>query len=98
MADVALVIPVALAVTVVEPTLIAVTGTVAEVAFWAMVTVAGTEATPDGLEPKVTTSPPAGAGEDSVSVRFCEPGPVRVKLVCVKASFAPTLTVWVPVV
>ena len=53
-----------------------VTGTATWVALAAKATVAGTVATPVLVELKVTVAPPAGAGADRFSVRFCvEPAP-----------------------
>ena len=51
---------------------------------------AGTEATFVLLELRFTVRPAAGAGEDSVSVRFCPVVPVTVKVGGVKARVPVT--------
>jgi hypothetical protein len=66
------------AVRVVEPTLTPVTGMIAVVAFAAIVTVAGTLTIPPGLALMFTARPPAGAGPESVTVRFLVSVPLIV--------------------
>jgi hypothetical protein len=65
-----LVAPGVLAVMVVVPPATPVTGTVAVVALAANVALAGAVATLAFAEFTLTVSPPAGAGEDNVNVRF----------------------------
>ena len=69
---------VALACIVAVPGTTPVTATAAVVALAANVTVAGTVAIDVLLELKLTVSPPAGAGPERVSVRFCETAPLIV--------------------
>ena len=59
-----------LACTVAVPGATPVTATVALVALAAIVTVAGTVATPVLLELRLKVTPPVGAGADRFSVRF----------------------------
>jgi len=61
------------------PGAIAVTGTGTVVAPARNVTVAGTVAALVLLDERFTVVPPAGAGADKVRVRFCVPGPVKVR-------------------
>jgi len=88
-----LAIAVALALIVVLPTATPVTGTLTLVAPAANVTVAGTVATAGLLELRFTVRPAAGAGPDSVSVRFCVVGPTMVRLLGEKPMLAVTWTV-----
>jgi hypothetical protein len=69
---------------VAEPDDTPVTGTNAVAAFAPIVTAAGTVATAELLEFSVIVTPPAGAGLESVSERFCVPGAVIVTLPGVK--------------
>ena len=82
----------ALAVIVAVPGATPVTGTVAVVPFAAMFTETGTVAAAVLLEVRPTVKPPAGAGPDSVTVRFCVPVPVMVVLVGLKLRLAVTAT------
>ena len=79
---------------VVVPSATPVTVTVALVALAAMVTVAGTVATPVLLELRFITTPPAGAGADKFSVRFWVAVPVMVAVAGEKLAVAVTCTVW----
>ena len=79
---------------VVVPGATPVTVTVALVALAAMVTVAGTVATPVLLELRFITTPPAGAGADKFSVRFWVAVPVMVAVAGEKLAVAVTCTVW----
>ena len=87
-----------LAVIVVVPAETPVTGKIAVVAPAAMVAVAGIVIIPAVLLAKVIATPPAGAGADSVKVRFCGVAPIRVRLAGEKVSEAPTVTLWLAVV
>ena len=87
-----------LAVIVVLPVVAPVTAKVAVVAPGAMVAVAGTVTIPAGLPARVTVNPPAGAGDDNVSVRFCGVAPASVRLAGEKLRDAPTRTVWLSLV
>ena len=80
-----------LAVIVVVPAPAAVTGTVAVVAFAAIVTDEGNDTTPEILELRFTVRA-EGAGAERVTVRFCVTGPVSVTGVGDSVSFAPTVT------
>ena len=86
---IALGIPGALAVMVANPGAAPVTGTVAEVAFAPKVTLGGTVAALVLFELRFTVRPPAGAGADKVSVRFCVPVPAIVRLGGEKLSVNP---------
>jgi hypothetical protein len=66
------------------------TGTVAVVVFCGIVTVAGTVATAGLSELKLTVRPPAGAGPESVRVRFCVAVPAIVKVAGERLSEAVT--------
>src|SRR5437588_10813894 len=79
---------------VVVPSATPVTVTVALVALAAMVTVAGTVATPVLLELRFITTPPAGAGADKFSVRFWVAVPVLVPRAEERLAVAVTCTVW----
>lgn len=81
------------AVTVAEPTPMPVTGTVMLVVFCGMTTLAGTVAMSGLFEFKVTAKPPAGAGDERVKVRFCEPLAPTVKAPGEKRRVAVTWTV-----
>jgi len=78
---------------VVVPGVTLVTGTVTLVALAAIVTVAGTVATPVLLELKLKATPPAGAGADKFSVRFWVAIPVMVPVLGEKLAVAVTCTV-----
>src|SRR5262245_21042366 len=77
---------------VAEPGATPVTDTVALAVLPGMVTVEGTVATAGLLELKLTTRPPAGAGEERVSVKFCLAFLPRVRLVGEKPRVAATCT------
>ncbi len=81
-----------LAVIVVEPGVTPVTGTATVVAFGGKPTLNGTVATPAFDDIRVTTSPPAGAGVDSVRVRFCVAVPPMVAVPDGKLNVAATGT------
>ena len=81
---------------VVVPAATLLTGTFAVVALCAIVTVAGVVTTPAVFALTLTNRPPDGAGAERVSVKFCEPGPVRVRVGGESVSFAPTVTDWLP--
>ena len=83
----------ALALITVLPTCTPVTGTLTLVAPAANVTVAGTVAIAGLAELRFTVRPAAGAGPDSVSVRFCVVGPTMVRLLGEKPMLAVTWTV-----
>ena len=95
---VALVSPAKLAVITLEPVATAVTGTVAVVAPTAMMTEAGTVALAVLEELKVKVRPPAGAGAERFSERFCEPGATMERFAGEKLIVAVTLTDCEPVV
>jgi hypothetical protein len=82
---------VVLAVIVVVPTATAVTGTVTDLAFWAMVTDAGTVTMPVWLALKFTVMG-EGAGADRFNVTFCVAGPVMVIDDALKLRAAATFT------
>jgi hypothetical protein len=84
----------ALAVIVVEPGPAPVTGTLAVVAPAAIVAVEGIVTICSGAALKLTIKPPAGAGDERVSVRFCVAGPVTVTFCGEKVSVAATWTAW----
>jgi len=84
------------AVMVVFPTPAPVTGTVTDVAFWAMVTDDGIVTMPLAPAVRLTVSG-EGAGADRVRVRFWVTGPVIVTEGWLKLRLAATLTVCVPV-
>ena len=90
---VAPVILVALALMVAEPGATPVTGTGAVIVSWGMVTVAGTVATAALLEERFTTWPPAGAGPESVTVRFADEPVGTGRFGGVKVNPAVTCTV-----
>ena len=77
---------------VAEPGAMAVTGTVTTLEPGEKVTFAGTVTALMLLEVRLTITPPAGAPADSVSVRFCVPVPVMVRLSGLKATVAITCT------
>ena len=85
----------ALAWIAVEPAERPVTGTFTVVAPAPKVAVAGTVAAAELLELRLTVTPPAGAGPDSVSVRFWMPDPI-VRTAGVKAIMPVTCAVWLP--
>ena len=85
-----------LAVMIEVPLLTPVTGTVVVVALAAKDTVAGTVAEPVLLELRLMVKPAAGAGDESVSVRFCGDAAVIVAVFGVKAIVPTTFTVCVP--
>jgi hypothetical protein len=87
---------VALAWITVVPRVSAVTGTFAVVAPAAKVTVAGVVATRVLLELTLTVTPPVGAAELKVSVRFWVFGPAIVTVGGVKLTVAFTCTGVVP--
>jgi hypothetical protein len=89
---VALGIPGALAMMTAEPAATPVTGTGTLVAPATKFTLPGTVATPVLLEFRLTAKPPAGAGVDRLSVRFCVLPTVIVRLPGVKLSGAGTVT------
>lgn len=72
-----------------------VTGTLALVLFAAIMTDAGTVATAGFVELRLTGKPPAGAGPESVSIRFCVAVPAIVRFCGEKLSDAVTCTDWV---
>src|SRR5688572_25052983 len=75
-----------------DPGIPLVTGVNTVVELWGMVMVAGTDAMPGALDDSVTTSPPAGAGAESVSVRFLLSLTFIVRLAGVKTSAPFTST------
>jgi hypothetical protein len=75
-----------------EPAAMAVTGTVTTFEPGEKLTVAGTVTALMLLEVRLTITPPAGAPADSVSVRFCVPVPVMVRLSGLKTTVAITCT------
>src|ERR1035441_2577959 len=75
-----------------EPAAMAVTGTVTTLEPGEKLTVAGTVTALMLLEVRLTITPPAGAPADSVSVRFCVPVPVMVRLSGLKTTVAITCT------
>jgi hypothetical protein len=77
---------------VADPGVMPVMVTVAVVAPLATFTVDGTVAAAGLEEVSDTDTPPAGAGGDSVRVRFCVPGAVIVTVDGEKLIEAPTLT------
>src|SRR5438445_1303486 len=82
------------AVIVAVPVALPVTGTLTLVASAGIVTEDGTLATAELLEPSPMTMPPAGAGAESVNLRFCVPAPAKVRLAGKKLRDAPTCTCW----
>ena len=74
------------------PTTPLVTGTITLVAFAAMLTVAGTVATDVLLELRLMVNPPAGAGPESVKVRFCVEAVPTVRLLGEKPTLPTTCT------
>jgi hypothetical protein len=79
------------------PALMLVTGTLTVVKPFVIVTVDGTVATLVLLELRLTVTPPLGAGDDSVSVRFCVATPLIVRVGGTKLSDEVTTTVPLPV-
>ena len=77
---------------VAEPGAMAVTGTVTTLEPSEKLTFAGTVTALVLLEIRFMITPPSGAGADSVSVRFCVPVPVMVRLSGVKTTLAITCT------
>ena len=77
---------------VAEPAAMAVTGAVTTLEPGEKLTVAGTVTALMLLEVRLTITPPSGAGADSVSVRFCVPVPVMLRLSGVKTTLAITCT------
>src|ERR1035437_7289814 len=77
---------------VAEPAAMAVTGTVTTLEPGEKLTVAGTVTALVLLELRLTITPPAGAPADSVSVRFCVPAPLMVRLSGLKTTVAITCT------
>jgi hypothetical protein len=86
-----------LAVMVAVPRLAPVTGTEALVAPSAIVTVEGTDTTPEGTALRLTVMA-AGAGADNVTVRFSVASPVMVEVCWVKLKDPLTATLAVPAV
>jgi hypothetical protein len=86
-----------LAVIVVDPTATPVTEIVVVLNPGPMFAVAGMLMIPAVLLAKVTNTPPAGAGADSVRIRGCDAVPVSVKVAGEKVSVAPTVTFWLVV-
>jgi hypothetical protein len=86
----------AVAVIVVEPIPVPATGTVVLVVFAAKETAGGTLATPGLLDASVTVRPVAGAGAESVSVRFCVALPVMLRLEGENDNVPLTCTVELP--
>jgi hypothetical protein len=84
------------AVMVAVPRLRPVTGTEALVAPCAIVTVEGTDTTPEGTALRLTVMA-AGAGADNVTVRFSVASPVMVEVCWVKLKDPLTATFAVPV-
>ena len=89
--------PVAEAVITVEPGTKPATGTCTVLAPPAISTVAGTLATATLLEPSVTVNPPAGAGPESVSNRFCDEPLGKASVPGVNENVAVTVTACVAV-
>jgi hypothetical protein len=85
----------AVAVIVAPPTATPVTGTVTVDVPAVKLTDAGTAATAALLELRLTSRPPAGAGPDSVSVRFCA-RPTVIAVFPEKTIVALTVTVPAP--
>ena len=85
-----------LAVMIEDPGATPVTGTVTVVVVAKMVTVAGTVATPGVPELRLMTTPPTGAGEESVKVRLCVAVPIMLTVGALKEIVALTLTLPVP--
>jgi hypothetical protein len=83
----------ALAWIVVSPSATLVTGTMTLEALPGIRTVAGTVATAGFKELKLIDRPPAGAGAERFSVRFCVATPLIVRVTGKKLSVAVTLTV-----
>lgn len=79
-----------LAVMVAVPAPTPVTGTVTLVAPEAIWTDDGTVTMPDGLTPRLTATPPAGAGADKFKVRLVPPAPEMVVVDGVKLRAAFT--------
>ena len=71
------------------------TGTVTLVACAGMITVAGTLATMESLELRMTVKPPAGAGDPMFRVRVPALGPVMVIPDGLKLAAKTTCTGWV---
>ena len=78
---------------VAEPGARAVTGTCTVGEFPANVTVEGTDATVGSVEIRLIITPPAGAGNDRVRVRFCVPRPENESDGGANTAFAITCTV-----
>ena len=76
-----------------DPAATPVIGTVTVVAVARIVTVAGTVAAPGVPEVRLITTPPTGAGEESVSVRFCVAVPIMLTVGALNAMVAFTFTV-----
>jgi hypothetical protein len=95
----AVVVPLAeVAVTVADPAVTPVIGTLTEVAPVEKETVVGTVAAPVLLEFKLTLRPPDGAGDDRVKARFCVAPAISVRVFCGKLSeFKTCTTVLAPV-
>lgn len=70
----------ALAVITAEPAATPATAVVTLIAFCAIVTDEGVVAIRVALDLRATTSPPAGAGEDNVTVRFCDVPGARARI------------------
>jgi hypothetical protein len=83
-----------LAVMVVEPGATPVTATVVVFVFAAKVTEDGTVANAGLPEARLTIRPPAGAGAERFSARFCEEPALIVRLCGEKLMVAATCTVW----
>ena len=82
----------ALAWIVVEPGFTPVTGTVTVVVLGRKVTLAGTAAIVVSSELRLMVKPSAGAGPDSVSVRFCTAEPLIFRVCGEKLAVAVTRT------
>jgi hypothetical protein len=85
---------VAEAVTVAVPAPTLLMGTITLVVPATIWTDCGTPTTPDGLAFRLTVTPPAGAGADSVSVGFVVPAPTMVAVPGLKLRAAVTETTW----
>ena len=92
LAVVSAILGVELAWMVVVPGATPVTATVAVVPLAAMFTVAGTVAAAVLLELRLIVTPPAGAGADSVKVRFCVAVPVMLRGLGDNVAVAATFT------
>jgi hypothetical protein len=86
----------ALARMVVAPRAAAVTGIEIFDAFPGKMTVAGTVATPELSELRLTVKPPTGAGADRFNARFCVVIPGIVRLTGKKIAVAVTCTFALP--